>query len=227
MLTWNRYLSSTCILLYMSYTLHNIIGWMKSRPFLSRRGSLLYIGTVLLVQPYWILEIVTNAGTRLVFRPRGLTSLIKVPVLRQKESTLPAEATMGSFGARSLVGIYCRQFVLEHQTAGRVQLTPTRASITAIRHPAWSDGGVVAAVHYPRHSVRHSCSAIKGVAGLAESFLGEVRCLQAFDGHVGPRWLQDGTGKTASVPFADGLGQIEPATKDGHSWHEIIRAGSV
>lgn len=44
----------------MSWTLHNVIAWMKNKPFLSRKASGFYIGTVILVQPYWILEITAN-----------------------------------------------------------------------------------------------------------------------------------------------------------------------
>lgn len=33
---------------------------MKNRPFLSRPVSAFYIGTVALVQPYWVLEIYAN-----------------------------------------------------------------------------------------------------------------------------------------------------------------------
>jgi hypothetical protein len=57
---WGWYLSSTVVPLLTSWTLHNVIAWMKSKPFLGRRGSLIYIGSVLAVQPYWILEIYAN-----------------------------------------------------------------------------------------------------------------------------------------------------------------------
>ncbi|EEP82029.1 conserved hypothetical protein [Uncinocarpus reesii 1704] len=54
------YLSCTAIGLNMSWSLHNVIAWMKNRPFMSRRVSMIYIGTVILVQPYWVLEIYAN-----------------------------------------------------------------------------------------------------------------------------------------------------------------------
>ncbi|KAL2131849.1 hypothetical protein VTI74DRAFT_4537 [Chaetomium olivicolor] len=57
---WGWFLSSTVVPLIASWTLHNVIAWMKSKPFLGRRGNLIYIGSVLLVQPYWILEIYAN-----------------------------------------------------------------------------------------------------------------------------------------------------------------------
>ena len=40
--------------------MHNIIAWIKNKPFLSKRVSYFYIGTVLLSIPYWILEIYAN-----------------------------------------------------------------------------------------------------------------------------------------------------------------------
>ena len=54
------YLSVTAIFLNMSWSLHNVVAWMKNKPFLSRRVSLIYIGTVILAQPYWVLEIYAN-----------------------------------------------------------------------------------------------------------------------------------------------------------------------
>jgi hypothetical protein len=57
---WGWFLSSTVIPLVTSWSLHNVIAWMKSRPFLGRRGNLIYIGSVALVQPYWVLEIYAN-----------------------------------------------------------------------------------------------------------------------------------------------------------------------
>jgi len=58
--TYGWYLSVTAIFLNMSWSMHNVIAWMKNKPFLSRRASLFYIGTVILAQPYWVLEIYAN-----------------------------------------------------------------------------------------------------------------------------------------------------------------------
>jgi len=44
----------------VSWSLHNVIAWIKNKPFLPRWGSVLYITTVILVQPYWVLEIAAN-----------------------------------------------------------------------------------------------------------------------------------------------------------------------
>lgn len=57
---WGWFLSSTVVPLIASWSLHNVISWMKSKPFLGRRGNRIYIGSVLLAQPYWILEIYAN-----------------------------------------------------------------------------------------------------------------------------------------------------------------------
>ena len=54
------YVGVTATLLNISWSLHNVIAWIKSKPFLSRRWSLFYIGTVALAQPYWVLEIYAN-----------------------------------------------------------------------------------------------------------------------------------------------------------------------
>ena len=64
-----RYLSTTAIFLNVSWSLHNVIAWMKNKPFLSRKGSLFYIITVALVQPYWVLEIVANVPSPLSSDP--------------------------------------------------------------------------------------------------------------------------------------------------------------
>ncbi|KAJ5467412.1 hypothetical protein N7475_005164 [Penicillium sp. IBT 31633x] len=54
------YLSVTAIGLNISWALHNVIAWMKNRPFLSRKVSIIYIATVILCWPYWGLEIYAN-----------------------------------------------------------------------------------------------------------------------------------------------------------------------
>ncbi|CBF85719.1 predicted protein [Aspergillus nidulans FGSC A4] len=54
------HLSASAIGLNVSWSLHNVIAWMKNRPFFSKRVSNIYIITVLLVQPYWVLEIYAN-----------------------------------------------------------------------------------------------------------------------------------------------------------------------
>lgn len=54
------WLSVSAIFLNISWSLHNVIAWMKIKPFLSKVPSLLFIGTVILVQPYWVVEIYAN-----------------------------------------------------------------------------------------------------------------------------------------------------------------------
>lgn len=44
----------------MSWSLHNVIAWIKIKPFLSKPVSYIFIGTVILVQPYWVVEIYAN-----------------------------------------------------------------------------------------------------------------------------------------------------------------------
>jgi hypothetical protein len=54
------WLSISAIFLNISWSLHNVIAWMKIKPFLPRPVSYLFIGTVILVQPYWVVEIYAN-----------------------------------------------------------------------------------------------------------------------------------------------------------------------
>lgn len=54
------FLSATAVPLNISWSLHNVIAWMKSKPFLTRNWSMFYIITVALVQPYWAVEIYAN-----------------------------------------------------------------------------------------------------------------------------------------------------------------------
>lgn len=48
------------MLLYLSYNLHNIINWIKLKPFLPRWGLHLYLWSVIAVFPFWIAEIYFN-----------------------------------------------------------------------------------------------------------------------------------------------------------------------
>jgi len=54
------YLSATATLLFVSYFLHNVVSWLKIRPFLPRRGSHFFIISLLCVQPFWIAEAWSN-----------------------------------------------------------------------------------------------------------------------------------------------------------------------
>lgn len=53
-------LSTTAIGLYSSWSLHNVIAWMKIKPFLGKKSSMVFIWTVIIVQPYWVLEMYGN-----------------------------------------------------------------------------------------------------------------------------------------------------------------------
>ncbi|EOA88545.1 uncharacterized protein SETTUDRAFT_107436 [Exserohilum turcica Et28A] len=54
------WLSIAAIFLNASWSLHNVIAWMKIKPFFSNPISYFFIGTVILAQPYWVLEIYAN-----------------------------------------------------------------------------------------------------------------------------------------------------------------------
>ncbi|KAK5996695.1 hypothetical protein PT974_02035 [Cladobotryum mycophilum] len=78
-------LSSTATALYVSYMIHDLVSWFKIRPFLSPWGNKLFIFSLLLVQPYWILETWANfqyfnvLGSRLFERSRYLEALMRDP----------------------------------------------------------------------------------------------------------------------------------------------------
>lgn len=54
------YLSVTAIPLNTSWWLHNVIAWIKIKPFLSRKWSMVFIISVVASIPYWIVEIYAN-----------------------------------------------------------------------------------------------------------------------------------------------------------------------
>ncbi|CAI6333915.1 unnamed protein product [Periconia digitata] len=56
--TW--WLSVAAIPLNVSWILHNVVSWMKIKPFFSPLWNKVYIGTVVLSIPYWIVEVYAN-----------------------------------------------------------------------------------------------------------------------------------------------------------------------
>lgn len=76
------YFSATATLLYVSYILHNIIAWIKIKPFLSKTASNFYIVTVVLVTPYWIVEsyalfVYFSGQSRLFAKTRSLEAIFR------------------------------------------------------------------------------------------------------------------------------------------------------
>ncbi|KAK5006923.1 hypothetical protein LTR28_005900, partial [Elasticomyces elasticus] len=57
---YGRYLSATAVPLNVAWVLHNVIAWLKTKPFLTRRWSIFYITTIALTLPYWIVEMYAN-----------------------------------------------------------------------------------------------------------------------------------------------------------------------
>lgn len=54
------YLSATATLLFISYFIHNVVSWLKIRPFLPVWGSRFFIISLLAVQPFWVAEAWSN-----------------------------------------------------------------------------------------------------------------------------------------------------------------------
>lgn len=83
--TYGWWLSTAAIGLHISTQLHSVIAWMKVRPFMSPRASRAFIGSVLLVQPYWVLEIFAtftyfnNVNTWLFPRTRPIETAFRDP----------------------------------------------------------------------------------------------------------------------------------------------------
>ncbi|KAL1389523.1 hypothetical protein HDK64DRAFT_200253, partial [Phyllosticta capitalensis] len=78
------YLSVTAIFLNTSWSLHNVIAWIKIKPFLTPKMSALFITTLALVQSYWVLEIYANFAyfnniNKLFLKTRPLEALFRDP----------------------------------------------------------------------------------------------------------------------------------------------------
>ncbi|KAF1814579.1 hypothetical protein P152DRAFT_279732 [Eremomyces bilateralis CBS 781.70] len=54
------WLSGSAVPLNISWSIHNVIAWIKIKPFLKKWASWLFIGTVIAAQPYWVVEIYAN-----------------------------------------------------------------------------------------------------------------------------------------------------------------------
>ncbi len=73
------------IFLNTSWSLHNVISWMKNRPFLSQKASMFYIGTVGIAQVYWVVEMTavflyfTNHNDNLFPKTRPYEPLFRDP----------------------------------------------------------------------------------------------------------------------------------------------------
>ena len=102
---YHWYLSVTAIFLNTSWSLHNVIAWIKNKPFLGRKASLFYIGTVILVQPYWVVEIVANVSISFGYRKKrcglmcssGFTSAITMISSPIPGRTKPSFVIHGGF----------------------------------------------------------------------------------------------------------------------------------
>lgn len=54
------WLSITAVFLILSWSLHNLIAWIKVRPLIGRKTSFFFISTLALIQPYWVMEMYAN-----------------------------------------------------------------------------------------------------------------------------------------------------------------------
>lgn len=54
------YLSATAELLYLSTLVHNVVAWLKIRPFLTRRGSVIFVGSFIMTIPPVLFQSINN-----------------------------------------------------------------------------------------------------------------------------------------------------------------------
>lgn len=108
------WLSVAAIPLNASWCLHNVISWMKLKPFLSKTVSRLFIGTILLSFPYWVVEIYANFtyfhNINTVFlKTRPWEALCRYVEIGSCPNA-HADVVKGS-----LVDFSCRSFDVQHQ----------------------------------------------------------------------------------------------------------------
>lgn len=78
------WLSVSGLCLDASWSLHNVIAWMKVAPFLPRRASQVFIWSLVMVQAYWIMEVYANftyfhGYSKLFLRTRPWEALCRDP----------------------------------------------------------------------------------------------------------------------------------------------------
>src|SRR6266487_5870434 len=57
---WGWVNSFTAIPLNLSWILHNVIAYLKSKPLLNSKMRLIFLLTLMITLPYWILELYAN-----------------------------------------------------------------------------------------------------------------------------------------------------------------------
>ncbi|PVH93580.1 hypothetical protein DM02DRAFT_481551, partial [Periconia macrospinosa] len=83
--TYGWYLSATATLLFISYQIHNVMSWLKIKPFLPRWGSYFFIISLIAVQPFWVVEAWSNfeyfnhLGSKVNVRTRPWEALVRDP----------------------------------------------------------------------------------------------------------------------------------------------------
>ncbi|PLN86209.1 hypothetical protein BDW42DRAFT_109920 [Aspergillus taichungensis] len=80
--TYGWYLSITAIGLNISFSFHNLIAWIKIRGFFTQQSSRVYLVSLLLAQPYWILEIYANFAFSSDGNPLFVTTRPLEPLFR-------------------------------------------------------------------------------------------------------------------------------------------------
>ena len=123
------YLSATAELLYLSTIVHNVVAWMKIRPFLTRRGSGLFIGSVAVTVPPVIFQSINN----FLFFNNISDLYIKVrpyEALMRLVDVMCFSLSVLTTSQRSMVDVFLLCVLLRHQDSlhGLVQKPDERTS---------------------------------------------------------------------------------------------------
>jgi hypothetical protein len=142
------YLSSTAALLYVSWVVHNMVAWLKIRPFLTKRASSIFIGTLCLSVPPIILQIVNNFLffnniKDLYVKVRPFEVLMRLVDI----ACFPSDVLI-SF-QRSMVDLCLRFVFLSHEDWLQVINTRAHQWPSSLRHNAPSN-----ALLHPVHNCR-------------------------------------------------------------------------
>ena len=110
------YLSATAELLYLSTLVHNVVAWLKIRPFLTRRGSVIFIGSFIMTIPPVLFQSINNF---LFFNNISdlYTKVRPYEALMRLADVLSLSISMLTTSQRSMVDVFLLLVLLRYQNA--------------------------------------------------------------------------------------------------------------
>lgn len=133
------YLSSTAALLYLSWIVHNLVAWLKIKPFLTKTESRIFIGTMSLTVAPITLQIVNN----FLFFNNIDDLYVKVrpyEVLMRLVGLSAGSDRLLNSPQRSMVDICLHSVLLYHQNTIHRIYPRTHQRTPPFRHNAAGDG---------------------------------------------------------------------------------------